>query len=72
MSREERGERREERGERRETMCFTMSQDEDLPCKPMIKDPGDYQRNFVRFNSKMMIEGKLVQIVGFAHPAILF
>ena len=37
-----------------------------------MKAPGDDQRNFVRFNSKMMMEGRLVQIIGFAHPAILF
>ena len=33
----------------------------------MIKAPVDNQRNFVQFNSKMMIKGELVQIIGFAH-----
>ena len=39
--------------------------------EPMVKAPGD-QRNFVWFDLKMIIEGRLVQIIGFAHLAILF
>jgi len=38
----------------------------------MLGAGGEEARNFVRFNSTMIIDGKKSQVVGFAHPQILF
>ena len=40
--------------------------------EPMLGAGGEEARNFVRFNCTMFLDGKRSQVVGFAHPLILF